>query len=121
VFNYSLSTGSLLRIFSILVLSTGTLALGLLLLAVFEYPGMRAQGFLPYLFEQASAFGTVGLSSGSFLQSNVSLARDFSIGGKCVMIATMIIGRAGVLSVVAAILRRREKVIEYVEGKYIVG
>jgi trk system potassium uptake protein TrkH len=121
VLGYSLSVGTLPRVFAIVVLSVGTLGVGTLLLSLFESNGVRTNGFLPYLFEQTSAFGTVGLSTGSLQQANVSLARDFSFAGKCVIIATMIVGRAGVLSIAASLFGRKEEPIEYVEGKYIVG
>ncbi len=54
--------------------------------------------FLRVLFDTVSAFGTVGLSSGLTFDANLS---DYS---KLVLVATMYIGRVGVLLLVGALL-----------------
>lgn len=65
-----------------------------LILAADAVSGRTAPGahgpFLGYLFETVSAFGTVGLSTG--------LTTALSAWGKVLLIATMIVGRVGVLT-----------------------
>jgi trk system potassium uptake protein len=53
---------------------------------------------LAVLFEATSAFGTVGLSLG--------ITRDLSEGGRAVLIALMVMGRVGLLTVALALVAR---------------
>ncbi|WP_371370701.1 TrkH family potassium uptake protein [Sporomusa aerivorans] len=72
------------------------------------------QPFLKLLFETASAFGTVGLSTGitSILTST----------GKLWLIFTMFAGRVGPVTLALALaLKHRKGNIQYPEGKMIIG
>lgn len=57
--------------------------------------------YVPYLFESASALGTVGLTTG--------ITGSLTIPGKFILIALMYIGRVGVLTIGFSMLRRMEK------------
>ncbi len=66
--------------------------------------------FLNLLFEEISAFGTVGLSRG--------ITADLSSWGKVVIIISMFVGRVGVLTLAFAITTPREHLrVEYPEEK----
>ena len=68
----------------------------------------------PALFEAASAFGTVGLSTG--------LTPDLSIVGKMLLVAVMLAGRVGPVTVVTALaLRQRIRAYRYPEERPIIG
>lgn len=54
--------------------------------------------FINLLFEEISAFGTVGLSTG--------ITANLSVSGKSILILTMYIGRIGTLTLALAITRR---------------
>jgi trk system potassium uptake protein TrkH len=70
--------------------------------------------FIQILFESVSAFATVGLSTG--------ITADVSIFSKLVLIATMYIGRVGVLLLMAAILGDpNPSTIHYPEENLLVG
>ncbi|PSN18926.1 ATPase [filamentous cyanobacterium CCP5] len=70
--------------------------------------------FIDVLFEAVSAFATVGLSTG--------ITADLSTGGKFVIIATMYVGRVGVLLLMAAILGDpRPSAVHYPEEDLLVG
>ncbi len=86
--------------------------LGILLLLVTEQrtPGL---GMHEVIFEQISAFGTVGLSTG--------LTPDLSIPGRLWIIATMYIGRLGPLTLAVWIASPRAPGIRYPEGRIMVG
>jgi trk system potassium uptake protein len=76
---------------------------------------------LPTLFETASAFGTVGLSTGEG-GAHVSLSGHFSIAGKLLVVAMMFMGRVGPLTLAVAIARGGKPTrIRYPEGKILVG
>lgn len=72
------------------------------------------RGFLQLLFEQVSALGTVGLSTG--------ITADISTAGRFILIASMIVGRVGTLTVAfafsQAVVSRNYK---YPEGHTMVG
>jgi len=72
------------------------------------------RGFLQLLFEQVSALGTVGLSTG--------ITADISAAGRFILIASMIVGRVGTLTVAfafsQAVVSRNYK---YPEGHTMVG
>lgn len=77
------------------------LGAGLLLLLVTEVP--RSAGevpFMPLVFEAASALSTVGLSMG--------VTGSLTDAGKAVLIALMVVGRIGPLTLGVALLQRRE-------------
>lgn len=70
--------------------------------------------FLEYLFETVSAFGTVGLSMGVTTKLNSA--------GKLIIIAMMLLGRLGPLTLAFAMARRTKKTeFQYAEENIIVG
>lgn len=70
--------------------------------------------FMQLLFEVVSAFGTVGLSTG--------ITPKVTEMGQLVLIATMYIGRVGVLLLIAAIVRTpKPSLIQYPEETLLVG
>jgi trk system potassium uptake protein TrkH len=74
----------------------------------------RNIGFINILFEATSAFGTVGLSTG--------ITASLSPAGRLVIIATMYIGRVGVLLLMAAIFTdTRPSLIKYPQESMLVG
>jgi len=80
------------------------------------------KGFLGVLFEDVSAFGTVGLSVGSFTRVQTSLSHDFTPFGKIVIALTMLAGRVGPLTLgVAVVLRQRKETFVYPEGRVLIG
>jgi trk system potassium uptake protein len=74
----------------------------------------RNMGFINILFEATSAFATVGLSTG--------ITSSLSASGRLVIIATMYIGRVGVLLLMAAIFTdTRPSLIKYPQESMLVG
>lgn len=70
--------------------------------------------FIMYLFEAASAFGTVGLSMG--------LTPELSPLGRIFIICTMFIGRLGPLTIGFAITRRRkQEAFRHPKGNVMIG
>jgi len=70
--------------------------------------------FIATLFEVVSAFATVGLSTG--------ITAAMSIPSKLVLIATMYIGRVGILVLITALLgTRRPSTLRYPEENLLVG
>lgn len=78
------------------------------------------KGFIQTLFEVASAFGTVGLSTGD--GGVLSLAGIFSDVGKIIISLTMYAGRLGPLLLSIAIMRGvATQRYRYPEGKILIG
>jgi trk system potassium uptake protein TrkH len=67
------------------------------------------QNFMALLFEEISAFGTVGLSVGSKLNPACSLSYEFTNIGKIVIILTMLFGRVGSLTIGAAFVQKAKR------------
>ncbi|MBN1695232.1 Trk family potassium uptake protein [candidate division WOR-3 bacterium] len=78
-------------------------------------------GILPIIFEEVSAFGTVGLSMGSSVQPVVSLSHDFTFIGKLIIIITMLAGRIGPLTLVATVLKKKSESFQYPLAKVQIG
>lgn len=71
-------------------------------------------GFIQILFEVVSAFATVGLSTG--------ITATVSVAAKLVLVATMFIGRVGVLLLISALLESpRPSALNYPEENLLVG
>jgi trk system potassium uptake protein TrkH len=85
-------------------------AAGIMLLAVTEGPGVR---FEHIIFEQVSAFATVGLSAG--------LTPELSVPGKLWIIASMFVGRVGPLTIALAVLARPRTLYRYPAERVMVG
>ncbi len=84
----------LFRALSIFIFAVGFIALGTLLLTIFE-PGI---GFIELFFEEVSAFGTVGLSTG--------ITANLSTYSRLVIIISMFIGRIGTITFAIAFVSR---------------
>jgi trk system potassium uptake protein len=70
--------------------------------------------FIQILFEAVSAFGTVGLSTG--------ITPKVTEVGQLILIATMYIGRVGILLLIAALVRSpKPSLVEYPEETLLVG
>ncbi|MFH0910764.1 MAG: potassium transporter TrkG [Planctomycetota bacterium] len=94
------------------VVSLGLLwnAAGVLLLALTEHPAVSLRDLF---FEQISAFGTVGLSTG--------LTPHLTSFGRLWIIFTMFIGRIGPLTMVFAFVAQRAARIRHPEGRVMIG
>lgn len=71
------------------------------------------KGFLDLAFEAVSAFGTVGLSRG--------ITEDLSLPGQLTLIVTMLLGRAGPISLGYLIATRQAGGLKYAEGQVHIG
>jgi trk system potassium uptake protein TrkH len=78
-------------------------------------------GILPIIFEEVSAFGTVGLSMGSSVRPVLSLSHDFTFIGKLIIVITMLAGRVGPLTLVATVLKRKSESFQYPLAKVQIG
>jgi trk system potassium uptake protein TrkH len=106
-----------LVIAGIIIVSAGT---GVLLIS--ESRALQNKGFVGIAFEEVSAFGTVGLSVGSYTKPQTSLSHDFSPLGKVVIALTMLAGRVGPLTLgIAVVIRQRREVFVYPEGRVLIG
>lgn len=86
--------------------------IGILLLLTTESLG-AGMGLQDVIFEQLSAFGTVGLSTG--------LTDRLSGMGRVWIIASMLVGRLGPLTLAMWILPERRVHVRYPEGKVMIG
>jgi trk system potassium uptake protein TrkH len=97
-----------------------TLALGLVTGFTMMLSYAEPQPFLNIMFEVASAAGTVGLSTGN--GSVLSLSALFSDFGKCVIAATMFLGRLGPLAIGLFAIRTHEELrYRFPEAKVVIG
>lgn len=86
--------------------------LGVLLLLYTE-SGRPGLGFHDVLFEQISAFGTVGLSTG--------LTDKLSVFGRLWITATMFVGRLGPLTLAMGVLPTIHTHVKHPEGRIMIG
>jgi trk system potassium uptake protein TrkH len=106
------------RSITLLVASALLVTLVLILLNIFQggmVPHPQARGlFLELLFETVSAFGTVGLSTGT--------TANLTPLGKIVITITMFVGRLGPLTLAYALAKKGEgKRFQYTEENVMVG
>ena len=100
------------RVSTIIGLSVAWNSLGILLLLATE--GTRPDvGMQDVVFEQISAFGTVGLSTG--------LTGDLSLAGRLWIIVTMFVGRLGPLTLALSMFPRKQAKVRYPEGRIMIG
>jgi Trk-type K+ transport system membrane component len=99
------------KAFAIFLFSAVSILLGIFLLTIFE-PEMA---LLDLAFEQVSAFCTVGLSTG--------ITPSISLGGKIVLMLSMLIGRVGTLTLAFALSDRKVEAntFKYPTGSFHVG
>jgi trk system potassium uptake protein len=101
-FKTQITTTSVKRAFAIILLALLVLGLSVLLLSIND----AEIGLLRLAFEAFSAFSTVGLSLG--------VTPNLSDLGKIVILAVMLIGRVGALTLLFAVVtKRREKPYRY--------
>ncbi|MBN2369777.1 MAG: ATPase [Vicinamibacteria bacterium] len=100
------------RVSTIVGLATVWNLAGLLLLLASER-GTPGFGMRDIAFEQISAFGTVGLSTG--------LTPHLSLAGKLWIIATMFVGRLGPLTLAMLMVTRAMPGVRYPEGRIMIG
>ena len=116
LFQRSISTALTTRAWGILMFFIVGNLLGTFALSITE-PHILAgsdRGFLQLLFEQVSALGTVGLSTG--------ITHEISGLGRGILIASMIVGRVGTLTVAFAFSRAIvSRNYKYPEGHTMVG
>jgi len=87
-------------------------AVGCVILSATE-SAVGGPSFESLLFEQVSAFGTVGLSTG--------VTAGLSVAGKLWVIATMFVGRLGPLTVALIVTPARRAGIRYPEERLMIG
>jgi trk system potassium uptake protein len=88
-----------------------TVIIATVIISLVEPPKLH---FIQILFEVVSAFGTVGLSMG--------ITADLNPLSKLVLVATMYIGRVGILLLIAALLGdQKSTAIRYPEESLLVG
>lgn len=110
LFRRSIVIDTILKALTVTVIGLLLVFIMTMLLSITE----KGHDFIMYLFEAASAFGTVGLSMG--------LTPDLSTIGRLLIIFTMFAGRLGPLTIAIAVAMRRKKdVIHYPEGKIMIG
>ena len=99
-----------LRAVAVIGLATAWNAAGVLLLAFALPSGTPLQDIV---FEQVSAFGTVGLSTG--------LTPGLNTVARMWIIATMFVGRLGPLTLLLSFVTTNKPRIQYAEGRMMVG
>lgn len=92
IFGRTIPSGSIHRALAILFLGMVVLMTTTMLLVVFED---RPDRFLDHLYEAASAFGTVGVSTG--------ITPELTVPSQLVIVATMFLGRVGPLTLLLAL------------------
>ena len=109
IFKRNLPRHSLNKVFGIIFVSAIFITTCVVILLLTE-----KASFMDILFEEISAFGTVGLSRG--------ITPNLTTSGKLVIITTMLTGRIGPLTMVLALARKRRKAIyTYPEEEVIIG
>lgn len=102
----------ILKAVAVMVGSAGTVIVMTVLIALFD-PDIP---FINILFDTVSAFATVGLSTGMTFDPTLSLA------SKLVLVATMYIGRVGILLLISALIGDpKPTFVRYPEENLLVG
>lgn len=95
-------------------LSIALIAIGLVMGGAMALMGFAGVSFADGLFESASAFGTVGLTTG--------LTSELNVPGELVLIGLMFVGRVGTITAASAFaLRRRQARYHLPEEQPIIG
>ena len=108
-FRRSISGKTVHKSFVITLLSVLVVCLGTFLLCILE-PDCT---FIQLLFEEVSAFGTVGLSTG--------ITPGLSVASKMVVILTMYTGRVGAFTLLSMWINRPESGARYTEESITIG
>ncbi len=113
IFKRTIPTETVSKSLSIFILAVIVLTAGLIVLLVTQ-PALPGEHFLTYLFEAVSAFGTVGLSMG--------VTSSLTGIGKITIIAIMLLGRVGLLTVAYVVTSRRiVDTYRYAQEKVMIG
>jgi trk system potassium uptake protein TrkH len=117
LFKRSISSDSIGKAVSVIMLSAMVICIGIMLLLITElgnvsHPSSRGK-FLELLFEVVSAFGTVGLSTG--------ITAGLTAIGKVILSGIMFVGRLGPLVVGVALSRDTVSRYYYAEENIMVG
>jgi Trk-type K+ transport system membrane component len=101
--NRSIPKDSMSRAFSIFFFAVSSILLFIFLLSITEREMLHGGQYdiMDLIFEEVSAFSTVGLSTG--------LTGLLSSQGKIIIILSMFIGRVGTITIGIALLERRKK------------
>jgi len=94
IVKHTISNATISKAYSIALFSISLIFISTFVLSITE----PDKNFLSLLFEEISAFGTVGLSTG--------ITSSLSFAGKSIIILTMYIGRIGTLTLALAITKR---------------
>ena len=114
--NRSIPKDTMSRAFSVFFFAVSTILLFIFALSITEKEMLHAGQFdiMDLIFEEVSAFSTVGLSTG--------LTGSLSQAGKFIIILSMFIGRVGTITIGIALLERRKKSkYELPEAKILIG
>ena len=98
IFNRRISSKLLYKSFSILLFALLVISIGWICLLITE-PEINP---IFLLFEQTSAFSTVGMSTGNTTQALSNL-------GQCIIITTMFVGRIGTLLMAFSLIQKKKK------------
>lgn len=101
---------------SFVILAIAVIFINIVTFAVIE---IEHSGFQRTMFEVASAFGTVGLSTGD--GGTKSFCATFSGASKIIIIITMLAGRLGPLTLFTALVKQREERVRFPEGRVMIG
>lgn len=122
LFGREISSEAIWRALTLFVLALVLLFLSIVTLTVSEKAEFaRHNAVLKISFEVFSAFGTVGLSTGSVINKYCSYAHDFSDFGKLILIFTMFCGRLGPLTIGVALTTRKPELVSYPEERVLIG
>jgi trk system potassium uptake protein TrkH len=116
VFRRTIPEDTVSRTLAIFIMAVMVVSAGLIVLLAVESSGPTSggTGFLSYLFEAVSAFGTVGLTMG--------VTPNLSVAGKVIIIILMLLGRVGLLTVAYVVTQRETvKLYRYAEEKVMIG
>jgi len=109
----SMNKAMVLVVFAVIIVSAATLILNITEGGDLPHPEARGL-FLEIMFEVVSAFGTVGLSTG--------ITPKLTAFGRCIIIATMFIGRLGPIVFLAALQSyQREQLYNVPEENILIG
>ena len=111
--NVTLFRRSLSREVVIKALALTTIAMATIFVAILALSVIQKGAFLDIAFEVVSAFGTVGLSRG--------ITDDLGAGGQIIIMAVMLIGRVGPLTLGYILTVRRKTHVRYAQAEFPVG
>lgn len=109
-FERRFSKETVYKAFTLFALGMGLVIIVTMIISITE----PNQKYIDILYEAASAFGTVGLTTG--------ITQQIGLISKIVLMFTMYCGRVGTITVILAVMNKNKKTsIKYPEGKILVG